>query len=152
MKTTRLLCTLLLAAFCAGLAVRAEAAPQATLQAILLTASNERGGRSDPRLAPYEGTLRRVLRFESFTFQGSDTGAVRAGATTELVIGQGHELTVQAAGNNVFTLRIRWADKVGGRTVMETGVTLRPGVPMVIGGMPTERAPGEVYAVVLVAR
>jgi hypothetical protein len=152
MNTTRLLCTLLLAVLFASLPLRAEAAPQATLQAILITASNERNGRSDPRLAPYEGTLRRVLRFESFTFQGSDSGRVRAGNATELVVGQGHELTVQASGENAFTLRIRWADKVGGRTVMETGVTLRPGVPMVIGGMPTERAPGEVYAIILVAR
>lgn len=152
MNTARLLCTLLLVALATSFTARAEAAPQAKLQAILITASNERGGQSDRRLAAYESTLRRVLRFESFAFQGSDTATIRTGAAVDLVIGQGHELAVQASGDNAYSLRIRWADKVGGRTLMNTGVTLQPGMPFVIGGLPTGRQAGEVYAVILVAR
>ena len=150
MNTARFLCLLLLAALSVCAAPLATAATQTRLQAILITASNEPGGRSDSRLAAYESTLRRVLRFESFTFQGSDSATIRAGGNAELMIGQGHELRVQAAGNNVYSLRIVWSDKVGDREIMNMGVKLNPGQPFAFGGAPTGRKPGEVYAVLII--
>lgn len=152
MKTLRLFCALLLAIIATSRALHAAPSGATTLQAILVTASNDRDARRDPRLATYEATLRRVLRFESFTFQGSDTAKLRAGGSAELVIGQGHELAVQSGGESPYSFRIRWADNVGGRTIMNTGVTLQPGVPLALGGAPTGRKPGEVYAVILIAR
>lgn len=152
MNTARFLCTLALVALVTTLVPHAQAAAPARLQAILITASNEPSAKRDPRLAPYEAKLRGLLRFESFTFQGSDTDTLAAGARTTLVIGQGHELDLTAAADSALKLRIRWADKIGGRTLMDTGLKLNPGAPAIIGGMPTGRKPGEVYAVILVAR
>lgn len=145
MKTLRFLLT----AWALGLAFAASAtARETSLQAVLLTASPERGP-TDPRLATWEITLKRVLRFNSYTYQGSDSAALPANGTSSLLIGQGHELFVETSGNPM-TLRIRWTE--GGRTLMNTGLTLRPGVPAVLGGPSTGNAPGEVYAVILVAR
>lgn len=151
MNTARFLCTLALVALVTTLVPPAQAAQSAKLQAILITASNEPSAKRDPRLAPYEARLRSLLRFDSFTFQGSDTDTLAAGARTTLVIGQGHELDLTAAAT-AHQLRVRWADKIGGRTLMDTGLKLNPGVPAIIGGMPTGRKSGEVYAVILVAR
>lgn len=140
----------LLTALVLGLAVAGTAAPAraATLQAVLLTASPEKGP-TDPRLATWEVTLKRVLRFNSYTYQGSDSATVDAGSRESLMIGQGHELFVEA-GSSPLSVRIRWTS--GGRTMMNTGIALRPGIPAVLGGPSTGNAPGEVYAVILVAR
>lgn len=138
---------LLLAVLAVGFA-GATPARAATLRAVLITASTEPGD-TDPRLATYEVTLKRVFRFQSYTYQGSDSVELASGRGAELLIGQGHELTVEP-GDNPLTLRIRWTE--GGRALMTTGVTLRPGVPALLGGPRTGNAPGEVYAVILVAR
>ncbi|MDP2138778.1 MAG: hypothetical protein Q8J74_13090 [Candidatus Didemnitutus sp.] len=144
MKTIRLVLTLFLLSLGFSLAAPAHAAD---LHAVLITASNESGA-TDPRLANYEVTLRRVLRFKSYTYQGSDSGRIGAGQQT-LMIGQGHQLEIEG-GAHTLSIRIRWTE--GGRTLMNTGLTLRAGVPAVLGGPSTGRAEGEVYAVILVAR
>lgn len=145
MNMLRHLCLALLLGLAAAAATPAHAA---SFRAVLITASTERGP-TDPRLASYEVTLKRVLRFNSYTYQGSDEVTLEANAKTSLMIGQGHELFVETGGNPL-ALRIRWTE--GGRTLMNTGITLRPGVPAVLGGPATGNAPGEVYAVILLAR
>lgn len=152
MKTHRLPFTFLLwlGLLCTS-ALNAFAAERVQLHVFLITASNERSGKSDPRLAQYEPTLRRIMRFESFEYQGSDRGELGPGESATLMVGQGHELSIEA-GKNPYQLRVRWAANVGERTLMNTGVTLRPGVPAVLGGPPTGRTPGEVYAVFIVAQ
>ncbi len=145
MKTLRTLCTLLLLA--AGLGLSAASAHATVVDAILITAGNN-GGSTDPRLAPYEATLRRVLRFNAYTFQGSDATRVSDGSRATLLIGQGHELAVEG-GANPYSIRIRWT--AGDRTLMSTGLTLRPGVPAVLGGPRTGNG-DEVFAVILIAR
>lgn len=152
MKTHRLTFTLLLLlGFIALPALRALAAERVQLHVFLITAAKGGERRSDPRLAEYEPTLRRIMRFDSFEYQGSDRGALSSGESTTLMVGQGHELTIEA-GKNPYQLRVRWAANVGERTLMNTGITVHPGVPAVLGGPPTGRAPGEVYAVFIVAR
>lgn len=153
MKTHRILIhlLLLLALITVGAARASADERRVQLHAFLITASNQRGGKSDPRLAGYEPTLRRLMRFESFEYQGSDRGSITAGETTTLLVGQGHELTIQA-GNNPYQLRVRWAENTGSRTLMNTGITVRPGVPAVLGGPPTGHSSGEVYAVFIVAQ
>lgn len=144
MKTFRLLLTLLALGAGLGFAATAQAT---TVNAILITAGNN-GGATDPRLAPYEATLRRVLRFNHYSFQGSDATRVSDGSRATLMIGQGHELTIEG-GANPYSIHIQWTE--GGRSLMNTGLTLRPGVPAVLGGPSTGRE-GEVYAVILIAR
>jgi hypothetical protein len=140
----------LLAALVLGCAVFAGATPAraGTLQAVLLTASPEKGP-TDPRLANFEATLKRVLRFNSFTFQGSDSADLKESSRAEMIIGQGHELVVET-GANPYAVRIRWTEN--GKVMMNTGITLRAGIPAVLGGPSTGRAAGEVYAVILVMR
>lgn len=138
----------LLAALALGWAstVLATSAAAATLRAVLVVASPEKGA-SDPRLAAYEGTLKRVLRFNSFVFQGSDSAEVAPNGKAALIIGQGHDLVVES-GDNPLAIRIRWTE--AGQLMMNTGLTLRAGTPAILGGPATGRHPGEVYAVILV--
>ena len=132
-----------------GLALSARA-EGAAVQDILITASNE-AGQTDRRLAPYEPTLRRILRFESFHYVGEDRATLDVPATGSLSLGDGHELQLETerSDGKAVHLKVRWT--AGGRTLMNTGLTLRPGVPAVLGG-PSTGQKGEVYAVILVGR
>ena len=147
MKTIRL--TLLLAVL-GGLARCARAADRASLQGILISASNE-SGQTDRRLAAYEPTLRKILRFESYRFLGDDSASLDVPAFGSLSLGDGHELavTTESSDGKSIHVKVRWT--AGGRTLMSTGLTLRPGVPAVLGG-PSTGNKGEVYAVILIGR
>jgi hypothetical protein len=150
MKTQRLVLALLaLAALCC-FASTSRAAPHTQVQGILLAASNERGP-IDPRLAAYEPTLRRILRFESYRFLGEDSAAFGAEEKGRLSIGHGQQLEIETErhdGQGIH-VRVRWI--ASGRTLMNTGLVLRPGVPAVLGGPSTGKG-GEVYAVILIGR
>jgi hypothetical protein len=150
MKTQRLILALFALAAGCGLASTSRAAERTSVQGILLAASNERGP-IDPRLAAYEPTLRRILRFESYRFLGEDAAALAAGAKGQLDLGQGQQLEIETErhdGQGIH-LRVRWL--AGGRTLMNTGLMLRAGVPAVLGGPSTGKG-GEVYAVILIGR
>lgn len=139
----------LLLAACSALLGTARA-ERATIEGILIAASNEAGS-TDRRLAPYEATLRRILRFETFRHLGSDRASLDVPASGNLSVGDGHELSVETErsdGKSVH-VKVRWT--AGGRTLMNTGLVLRPGVPAVLGG-PSTGNKGEVYAVILVGR
>lgn len=141
--------TLLLAVL-AGLTTAARADERASLQGILLSASNE-PGQTDRRLAPYEPTLRRILRFESYRFLGEGGTSLDIPASGSLSVGDGHELevTTERSDGKSVHVKVRWT--AGGRTLMNTGLVLRPGVPAVLGG-PSTGNKGEVYAVILIGR
>lgn len=145
---TMLRLTLLLAGLVALLgSARAE---RASLQGILLSASNE-PGQTDRRLAPYEPNLRRILRFESYRFLGEDSATIDVPASGSLSLGDGHDLevTTERSDGKSIHVKVRWT--AGGRTLMNTGLVLRPGVPAVLGG-PSTGNKGEVYAVILIGR
>lgn len=146
MKTIRLI---LLLASLAGLSAVARA-DSANIRGILISASNE-SGQTDRRLAQYEPTLRRILRFESYRFLGDDSTSLEVPAQGSLSIGDGHELevTTEKSDGKSIHVKVRWSS--GGRTLMNTGLVLRPGVPAVLGG-PSTGNKGEVYAVILVGR
>jgi len=139
--------TFLLAAL-AGLFISARAA-ETSIQGILITASSE-PGKTDGRLAQYEPTLRRILRFESYHYVGDDSARLEVPASGSLSVGDGHELevTTEQSDGKALHVKVRWTS--GGRTLMNTGLTLRPGVPAVLGGPSNSK--GEVYAVILVGR
>lgn len=148
MKTILRLSTLLLAL--AGVLPALRAADRAAIQGILISASNE-AGQTDARLAQYEPTLRKILRFESYRFLGEDRASLGVPETGSLSVGDGHtlEVTTERVDGGAIHLKVRWT--AGGRTLMNTGLTLRAGVPAVLGGPSTGRK-GEVYAVILVGR
>jgi len=147
MKIIRLVLLLAVTVGIRGLLPAAEAAD---IQAILISASNARG-ETDRRLAPYESTLRRVLRFESFQFLGDASASIAAPGERTLTVGHGHEIEVEAtrADERAIQVKVRWS--ASGRPLMNTGLMLRPGVPAVLGG-PSGGRPGEVYAVILIGR
>ena len=124
-------------------------AQAASLEGILIAASNE-PGKTDRRLAEYEPTLRRILRFESYQYVGGGRTSLAVPGSGSLAIGDGHDLEIETehADGKTLQLKVRWTGN--GRTLMNTGLTLRPGVPAVLGG-PATRG-GEVYAVILIAR
>ena len=150
MNTTRLILSLALLATFASLASVARAADSAGVQGILITASNEHG-ETDRRLAPYEPTLRRILRFESYRFAGEDSASLAVPSKGSLSLGQGHQLEIETerSDGSALHVKVRWIS--GGRTLMNTGLVLRPGVPAVLGG-PSTGNKGEVYAVILIGR
>jgi hypothetical protein len=147
MKTIRLI---LLFATLAGLVSLARATERSRVQGILISASNE-SGETDRRLAPYEPTLRRILRFESFRFLGDGSATLAVSEPGHLSLGNGHELalTTESVEGSAIHVRVRWSS--GGRTLMNTGLVLRAGVPAVLGG-PATGNKGEVYAVILIGR
>lgn len=150
MKTIRLPFILGLFALALGFASSLRAAERVSVQGILISASNDHGA-SDHRLAPYEPTLRRLLRFESYKFLGDDSASFGGSEKGHLSLGEGHELEVtrEAGEGGGVKLHVHWSK--GGRTLMNTGLLLRPGVPAVIGG-PSTGNKNEVYAVILVGR
>lgn len=124
------------------------AQPDSTsVRAILVVASNAEG-ESDSRLAPFEPTLRRILRFQSYRYLGEDSVTVTT--TGSINLGQGHrlELEHEPSDGRAVRLRVNWLD--GRRSLMQTGLSLRPGVPAVLGG--PARGDGEVYAVIVIGR
>lgn len=147
MKPFRLLLAFALFATAAG--TLAHAAERTTVRAILVTASNEKGD-SDRRLADYVPTLRRILRFESYRYVGEGSVSLAVPAKAPLTLGAGHrlELETENASNAGIRLRLSWSE--GGRVHMQTGLTLRPGVPAVLGG--PRKGDDEVYAVIVIGR
>jgi len=146
MKTKRLLLTLLVVTL--GLSpLFSRAADQATIHGILIAASNASRD-TDRRLAPYEPTLRRILRFESYHFLGDDRTLLTAEKKNELLLGDGNELLIETdkIDEKGVHLRVHWMQ--GGRTLMRTGLTLPAGAPAVLGG-PAADKKGEVYAIIL---
>lgn len=147
MKTIRLI--LFLTAF-AGLLSVAHAAERVRFQGILISASNDKG-KTDGRLAAYEPNLKSILRFESYHFIGEDSASLTVSEAGHLALGEEHQLdvTAESADGKGIRVRVRWTQ--GGRTLMNTGLVLRPGVPAVLGG-PSTGKKGEVYAVLLIGR
>ncbi|MEY3775351.1 MAG: hypothetical protein RLZZ129_2131 [Verrucomicrobiota bacterium] len=139
---------LLAALFVLSLLAPLGAQPDRTsVRAILVAASNAEGA-SDSRLAPFEPTLRRILRFQSYRYLGEGSAALTSSGTIHL--GQGHrlELETEAGDGKAVRLRVNWLD--GRRSLMQTGLVLRPGVPAVLGG--PARGDGEVFAVIVIGR
>ena len=112
-----------------------------SVHAIMLVASNEKGG-TDPKLAPYEANLRRILRFESYRTVAEGSAAVPAGGGASVTLTRGHRIELKSEGG---AIRATWFE--GDRKVI--ALTLPPGKPSVLGGPPWSNK-GEVCAVILV--
>ena len=148
----RMIKVLFLAVVAIGWCTAAMAADRngATVRAILVVASNQ-SAKSDPRLAPYEPTLRRILRFESYRIVGEGSAVLARSGNAIVALGRGHTLDLEAEksdGEGGVHVRVRWQE--GGRTLLNTGLVLRPRLPTVLGG-PSAGKEGEVLAIILVA-
>lgn len=125
------------------------AADGAAVTALLINASNQKGG-SDRRLAPYDATLRRNLPFDTFRLAGEGSARINAGGHASVSLGRGHQLSLHSeSGRGAgIHLKVDWTS--GGKTLMSTSLTLQPGVPAVLGRR--GGGDGEVPVVLLVAR
>ena len=121
----------------------------AEVRGILVIAANQKG-ESDARLSGYEPTLRRLLRFESYRVAGEGSASLNAPGKASLSLGRGHALKLEAekSDGKEVRLRVQWQD--GPRSLMNTGLSLQPGVPAVLGG-PSTGKEGEVWAIIIVA-
>ena len=119
-----------------------------SLRGVLVIASNE-PGQPDPQLAAYEPTLRRILRFESYRAAGGGSATISVPGEGSASLGRGHRLdfTTEASDGEGLRVRVRWSD--GSHVFMNTGLVLRRGVPVVLGG--PARSEGGVYAVIIIA-
>src|SRR6185295_2922561 len=102
-----------------------------------------------PRLASYEPTLRRILRFDSYRSLGEGSTSLAVPARGQISLGKGHQLEIETerSDGSSIHLKVRWT--AAGQTLMNTGLVLRRGVPAVLGGPGTGKG-GEVYAVILI--
>ena len=150
MNTRRFIISLLLLAAWSVLPSMVRAAEGTSITGVLLSASNEHG-ETDRRLAAYEPTLRRILRFESYRFLGEDSASLGVPEKGQLSLGNGHQLEIEteAVDGKGIHVRVRWI--ANGRTLMNTGLVLKAGVPAVLGGPSTGRK-DEVYAVIVTGR
>src|SRR4051812_13125148 len=116
-----------------GDAGRAAQGHATSVRAILIIASKE-PGRTDPRLAAYEGILRSNLRFESFRY-------VSEGSTT---VGPGEHKTLSVQGNSVEVAN------EGGTVVASRGGRGLPVPIVLLGG--SAGGKGDVYGIIVVAQ
>lgn len=138
---------LLLALFVVAPEVRA--ADNASVRAILITATNLKR-EADPKLAPYEAELQRNLPLSSFRYVGEGSAAVTAGGKSAIQLDRGHrvEFEGEKSGGRGIRMKVLWQS---GRTViMNTTLTLQPGVPAVLGRRPS--GDGETPIILLIAR
>lgn len=138
---------LVLALFIVASDVRA--ADNASVRAILITATNLKR-EADPKLAPYEAELQRNLPLSSFRYVGEGSAAVTAGGRSALSLDRGHrvEFEGEKSGGRGIRMKVLWQS---GRTViMNTTLTLQPGVPAVLGRRPS--GDGETPIILLIAR
>jgi hypothetical protein len=115
----------------AALPAATQAAEGASVRALLIIASNTKGG-SDPKLGRYEETLRRNLPFESFRYAGEGSVSISGSGRATLSLARGHRLELDGEGGSGrgIRMKVRWFD--GRREVMTTALVLQPGVPAVL--------------------
>ena len=140
MKTIRfLIAAALLAALPAILFAASGAGTR--VHAIMIVASNDKG-KIDPKLAPYEANLKRILRFESYRSVAEGSAVVAGGGNATVSLTRGHRIELKSEGG---VIRATWFD--GSRKVI--ALALPPGKPSVLGGPPWGDK-GEVCAVIIV--
>ena len=122
-------------------AVLLAASGGARVHAIMIVASNEKG-KSDPKLAPYEANLRRLLRFESYRVVAEGSAVVGPGGQASVALTRGHRIELVGEGGGI---RASWFE--GEKRII--AVVLPPSKPSVLGGTAWSDK-GEVCGVILV--
>ena len=110
-----------------------ESAERTSIKGIMILAS-EKPGKSDNRVRPYEGKLRRLFKFEHYQFLGEGRSNIAVPGQTAFSLGGGFRLAVQMtdAGDNRFRARVEWTR--GSTRLIKTTVLMRKGTPTILGG------------------
>ena len=125
----------------------ALAAEAVSVRAILITATNQKR-EADPKLAAYEAELQRNLPLSSFRYVAEGSTTV-AGRPASLSLGRGHQLELEGdKSGGAIKLKVVWRN--GSTVVFDTSLTLRAGVPAVLGRRPSDD--GETPIVLVIAR
>jgi hypothetical protein len=117
----------------------AAAAGAGRVRAILIVASNKPAA-ADPKLAPYDANLRRILRFESFRWVAEGTATVPESGAATVALVRDHKVELVAEGR---TIRATWFE--GSKKVIALSL---PEGPSILGGPPWSDQ-GEVCAIIL---
>jgi hypothetical protein len=112
MKLKLLKVYLLLVALVAGLVGARAAGGHGTVRAMLVLASNQKGA-TDGRLADYEPTLRRILRFESYKLVGEGAASLGGAGRSSVKLGRGHslEFAAEKSDGKGVRLKVNWAGR-----------------------------------------
>ncbi len=118
------------AAPAAGAPKDKKGAKSVTVHAILINASNKKGG-VDRKLAAYAADLRRNLPFvDTFQLAAEGTVTLPEGGRGTITFAGDHRLELEDDKNTGIHLKVFWLK--GADTVISTTLTLNPGIPGVL--------------------
>lgn len=125
-------------------------AESASITGLLILATDGPGD-TDSRLKRYEPTLRRLFKFNSYRQIGRDTTSIDVPGRGVLSYGSGQNLAIETtrSGGGSIRATVRW--KRGNRTLINTTVVMKPGVPTLLGGPQKAGGNGNLI-VILVAK
>lgn len=107
------------------------------VEAMLILASNDPAP-LDLRLERVEYKLRPLFRFEYYRHLGEGRGILNLPGETTLALGDGHYLELRGSAKDGGTrMEVRWLR--GGQALLNTAVNLKPGKPVILGGVPHEK-------------
>ncbi len=125
----------------------AKSAKSVTVHAILITASNKKGG-IDRKLAPYEAGLLDNLKFDTFRYVTEGTASLPNGGRATITFAGNHRLELEDDPGEGLSLKVFWMN--GSEVVLRTTLTLNPGVPAVLSRRSAKD--GDVPVILLIAR
>ena len=111
----------------------AAAAGTVTLHATLILANNEPAA-LDRRLDRISFQLRRMFRFEYYHFYGEGDAIVNLPGGTVVDLGHDNTLNIQASGGDKIRAEVNWMN--GGKSMLNTTVSLKRGAHVILGGPP----------------
>ena len=108
-----------------------------SMDAMLILASNDPAP-LDRRLERVEYKLRPLFRFEYYRYMGEGTGLLNLPGETSIALGDGHHLQLRGSEKDGGTrVEVRWFR--GEQALLNTAVNLKPGKPVILGGVPHEK-------------
>lgn len=126
-------------------ATPATAADSVSIKGILILASDE-VGQTDSSLSKYEPTLRRLFKFEGYRQVGRTSTRMDVPGKGQLTF-SGEVLAIETTGNGGGTVRARVTWRRDGRTVINTTVRMKPGVPTLLGGPSAQGGKGNLIVI-----
>lgn len=117
-----------------------------TMDATLILANNDPAA-LDRRLDHVTFQLRRMFKFEYYHYYGGGQAVVGLPGSSTIDLGHGNVLSVNATGDGKVRAEVNWLS--GGKSVLNTTVSLKRGAHVILGGIPHE---GGTLIVTLVAQ
>lgn len=117
-----------------------------TLDATLILADNNPAA-LDRRMDHVTFQLRRMFKFEYYHYYGGGQAIVGLPGSATIDLGHGNVLSVNATGDGKVRAEVNWLS--GGKSVLNTTVSLKRGAHVILGGIPHE---GGTLIVTLVAQ